>query len=435
LLLVSAYNFGLTIRNVAFFFFVFVIIYCSVKVGVTGFEPYIVSHIIIVLSQVVLVVHLTDIFQRAQALIEKQNEAKKITFATVIEEEEQGEEGYNDDNYDDEEAGDTATLLNNNNNSNNTNNEITTTSNQVADQQQVDGVDAVATKKPSSAVNSPSKSSTQSPRRHKHKSKTIKKYEISEGLDWHTVAKVYLHPVVRVAFEIVILIQLCVTIVNYSIAGPTSLAQLFGRKDLFFYTIAPFVFILAVFIIVTSECIRHIISVATMVKAGLLLLLIVIGGIIGTQINRISVPHWDQFLQPVLVAGVTMGGILNVYPVIYSKVRPTRRNILILLFSVIAGIIVCGIIVLVWTYFVLKIVPQTSAVPTEPSLAKSLQYGEIATVPMIEVIQKYNVSMNWMGMLAQLFIITSITVSFVTYGTALKHMRMLFFFCFCFVVN
>jgi len=236
----------------------------------------------------------------------------------------------------------------------------------------------------------------------------------------------------------------------YSIAGPTSYAQLVGKKEYFVYLIGPFIFILALFVIVLHKCIRQIISVATIVKSSLLLLLILVGAIVGTQINRFSDSHWPQTLRPLLVATVTLGGVLNIFPVIYSKVMPTRRNIQIVMLSVICGIVACGVIVFAWVYYVLKIVPQRSAVAGGPSLEKyvvlilfvvkklkfskksklnfnnnrSLQAGEIATVPMIEVIQQTFPHLTSVGAFAQLFILTSITVSFVTYSTALKHMCM-----------
>lgn len=156
----------------------------------------------------------------------------------------------------------------------------------------------------------------------------------------------------------------------YAIAGTTACAQFFGIKAQLAYLMAPFVIILALIVIIGHSHIAQTISVLTVVKSSLLILMVFIAAILGSQIGLIPKDYWGAVLKPLLVTTVTLGGIINVFPVIYSKFKPTRRNIMIFMTSVIAGIVVCGLVVIGWTYAVLKIVPQRGAKPTDPSLSK-----------------------------------------------------------------
>jgi len=47
--------------------------------------------------------------------------------------------------------------------------------------------------------------------------------------------------------------------------------------------------------------------------------------------------------------------------------------------------------------------------------------GEISTKPLLNIIAKTSSQFSWLGILINIFIMASITVSFVTVGTAMKH--------------
>nr|XP_006823213.1 PREDICTED: uncharacterized protein LOC102806930 [Saccoglossus kowalevskii] len=55
------------------------------------------------------------------------------------------------------------------------------------------------------------------------------------------------------------------------------------------------------------------------------------------------------------------------------------------------------------------------------SLFNSKQEGEIATVPLTNIIKEEYPQFNWVAMLIQIFIMISITVSFLTIGSAMVH--------------
>ncbi|XP_070538677.1 uncharacterized protein [Ptychodera flava] len=75
--------------------------------------------------------------------------------------------------------------------------------------------------------------------------------------------------------------------------------------------------------------------------------------------------------------------------------------------------------------------PSSSFLPTSTasvwnclqniSLYNSKQQGEISTIPLIKIIETEYPQFNWVAILVEMFIIISITVSFLTIGSALVH--------------
>jgi len=72
----------------------------------------------------------------------------------------------------------------------------------------------------------------------------------------------------------------------------------------------------------------------------------------------------------------------------------------------------------VWCYYILKIVPQTGH---EISLLAAEEQGEISTEVLIQVIDNEYAQFAWVATLINTFIMMSITVSYITLGTGLKH--------------
>lgn len=88
------------------------------------------------------------------------------------------------------------------------------------------------------------------------------------------------------------------------------------------------------------------------------------------------------------------------------------------------GLAVCWIINILWVYFLLIIVPQTArpGEDEENTLEYARKHGLISTVPLINIINKKFPSLAWIAYLVNIFIMISITVSFITLGAGLKHM-------------
>jgi hypothetical protein len=59
-------------------------------------------------------------------------------------------------------------------------------------------------------------------------------------------------------------------------------------------------------------------------------------------------------------------------------------------------------------------------------LVRAGKLGEISTVPLIKIIEREYPQFLWIAILVDVFIMLSITVSYITVGTATKHVSILF---------
>lgn len=268
---------------------------------------------------------------------------------------------------------------------------------------------------------------------------------LSEGPDLHTMGKLFLHRSLQVFFDFCVIWHLYVflllkknngnpifstgksvaILITYSLAGPTAYAQLFGVKDYMVYFISPFVIILSLVVIFGFRIIRQIITFATLGKGMMLVVMVALVGIVGFSMDIAPYDDWRYIGRPFLITTVALGGAMNTLPVIYAKLIPTRRNVRMFQLAAVSAIVICTLINITWVLFVLKIVPQEDT-EDKPSLHRSADRGEISTVPVIEIIDASFPQYKWLGLLVQIFIITSITVSFITMSSGLKHMRTLF---------
>ena len=95
------------------------------------------------------------------------------------------------------------------------------------------------------------------------------------------------------------------------------------------------------------------------------------------------------------------------------------------------GVLSCYLLNLVWCSNILKIVPQTSDNQNSNitrlenvTLEYAEKHGEISTVPLDQTIRgtiELEKEYEWVSSLTSTFIVVSISVSFVTLGTGLKH--------------
>jgi len=98
-------------------------------------------------------------------------------------------------------------------------------------------------------------------------------------------------------------------------------------KTMYLFLIAPFILLWALVVIFLSGFITKIISVATLVKGALLVVMVGLTSIIALQIRQGFTDHWQYIGRPFLIGTVALGGAMNTLPVIYSKMKPTKRNL------------------------------------------------------------------------------------------------------------
>ncbi|CAH1781707.1 unnamed protein product [Owenia fusiformis] len=143
---------------------------------------------------------------------------------------------------------------------------------------------------------------------------------------------------------------------------------------------------------------------------------------------------------------VALGGVINVMPMLYGKVAPVRSQVRGFRTAVLAGLGTCAILNILWCWSVLDIVPQLNSCfsynmkenntfhimtgqATQQrmlcyhnlSLEEAEKNGEISTIPLTKIIQSLYPSFSWVALLVELFIMISITVSYLTIGAALHH--------------
>lgn len=120
-------------------------------------------------------------------------------------------------------------------------------------------------------------------------------------------------------------------------------------------------------------------------------------------------------------AAVAASAAAEISRAFYAKARRHFRS------SMIAGIVTCYALNLLWAWFVLGIVPQTdsdaaSYVPPFPtSLQSAARNGDPATIPVNRIIDDRYPQYAWVASTVKVFITLSIIVSYNAVGLGLKH--------------
>ncbi|XP_074657904.1 uncharacterized protein LOC141910911 [Tubulanus polymorphus] len=252
----------------------------------------------------------------------------------------------------------------------------------------------------------------------------------------HMLGTMFLSCGLRQMFVVVIIIQFISILISYALAGSEAFAVLIGIDH--FYVIPVFVWILTFAIVFGFRFIKPLISLMTFVKGSLLLATVVVTFMVGAEIHHEISNDWKYVGAPFLMGTVALGGIINVMPMLYAKVAPVRHQVRGFRTAVLSGLTTCMILNILWCWAVLDIVPQLSGCSTPHqqantstdvhpvcianiSLARSNQEGEISTIPLIKILHKFYPRYDWVAFLIELFILISITVSFLTIGGAMHH--------------
>ncbi|CAD5118273.1 DgyrCDS6990 [Dimorphilus gyrociliatus] len=246
----------------------------------------------------------------------------------------------------------------------------------------------------------------------------------------HALGNLFLPCVVRQCFDGAVYIQFIALLTSYALAGSEAFAQLIGIR--FFYVIPLFVWVLTFAIIFGLNFIQPVVSLLTLAKGILLLATVAVTFFVGT-----SVPHdirndYTAVGEPFLMGTVALGGVINVMPFLYNKIERNRRQVSRFRFAIVAGLVTCTILNILWCWAVLDIVPQKEACYAyqmvnnsfcrhNSSLEESARNGEISTIPLTSVIKQLYPSYGWVAILIRLFIVISITVSYLTMGAAMFH--------------
>eukprot|EP01080_Neovahlkampfia_damariscottae_P007420 gene7420-11743_t len=248
---------------------------------------------------------------------------------------------------------------------------------------------------------------------------------IEKGPDLHSMGKYFLNIVFQWIFDTCVILHFVSILISYSLAGPEAYSQFF--ELIFHYKIPPvilipcFVIVIVCIVVFASKLVATVITGLTFFKGSMLILMIGVVGFVGFEVNVQFVDNWVFTGKPFLVGTVAIGGAINTLPIIYSKMKPTFRNINLFRLASVLGLIVCWLLNIFWCLFILKIVPQT-AEGKNASLHSASEAGQPSTVPLVEILNTQHPQFIWVGYLVAIFIMISITVSFIAMSSGLKHM-------------
>ncbi|KAA0161776.1 hypothetical protein FNF31_03562 [Cafeteria roenbergensis] len=248
--------------------------------------------------------------------------------------------------------------------------------------------------------------------------------------DLHALGKLYLDPGSRLVFDASVMLHFVSILVSYGLAGAQSWSKLTGVSSEILISVVIVGY--GTIVVVAGEAIKPAIATLTVVKCVVLLVIIGVMGAVAGSVGIVPTDDWSAGLEPFLLGTVALGGVVNIMPVLFTSVPFERGPIRNFRWAVTAGVVVCWVLNILWSAFILGIVPQTredalhdTAHPELAELGVSLEQaqeeGEISTVPAVAVIEKLQPELTWVSSSVTAFILLSVSVSFTTMGTGLKH--------------
>ncbi|XP_058941232.2 uncharacterized protein [Pocillopora verrucosa] len=216
----------------------------------------------------------------------------------------------------------------------------------------------------------------------------------------HTMAELFLQNGTKQLFKVIVLLMFVSVLINYALAGSQACLQLLNlRVD---YGVTVLVWSCAFLIIFINFCVLPFVSLLTF-GGGCLILAVTVWATLNLESHIISVPIFGELKyvgQPLVSGTITMGGIVNILPVLFAKIKPYISEIRWFYGSVIAGVLTYVTITTFWV----------------------ARYGVTFTYPLAKIVGSNYPAYGWIPLLIQILLIISVTVSFLTMGTGLKHM-------------
>lgn len=255
---------------------------------------------------------------------------------------------------------------------------------------------------------------------------SVQKKMLSKGPDLHSMGNLFLNKPGRVIFDISVILHFISILISYNLAGSKAYGELFGISQN--YLIGPFWFVMVLLIVFGASFMAATISIGTLVKGSLLIVMVAVVGYVGTLVSLTIQTHWwPEIGESFLLGTVALGGGINIFPVIFSKIQRTHADVQKFRIAVCLAIFFCWLLNVLWCLFILEIVPQFGTGNDENgnpviSLEQAAKNGDISTVPLSKVIDRDYKQYHWVSALVNVFIIISITISFIAMGTGLKHM-------------
>jgi len=213
-----------------------------------------------------------------------------------------------------------------------------------------------------------------------------------------------------------VIFHLITILISYVLAGTAAYNVLL--KTNFSIVLLAFFIIFSAAIIFLVKYIQYAISFLTLSKGGLLVVMVLVTMIISNVAHENYIDDWRYIGKPFLLGTVALGGGVNIMPVSFSNVKLSKPNVTKYIIACFLGFIFVWILNILWCFFMLQAIPQTG----DPiSLQNSLRNGEISTIPLIQIIESNYKDYQWIAYCVSVFILISVSVSYLTLGTGYRH--------------
>eukprot|EP01111_Echinosteliopsis_oligospora_P017740 TRINITY_DN7800_c0_g1_i1.p1 TRINITY_DN7800_c0_g1~~TRINITY_DN7800_c0_g1_i1.p1 ORF type:complete len:556 (-),score=87.90 TRINITY_DN7800_c0_g1_i1:22-1689(-) len=241
------------------------------------------------------------------------------------------------------------------------------------------------------------------------------------GVDLHYLGGKFLTGFSCYVFDAAVMLHFITILISYGLAGSGAYAHMFHVAHK--YLIFPFIFGFTLVIIFGARFLRSTVSILTFMKGSLLFLIVGVTGVVANHVHNHISSNWAYTGRSFLISTVALGGAANVLPVVFSRIGSKPKDMIKLMIAATLGLTTVYILNIFWCYFLLLVIPQTSPAndPTSISLVNTQIAGQIATIPLIEIIEQKYPQYKWIAFLIDLFIMVSITVSYITMGSGMKH--------------
>ncbi|KAI0214375.1 hypothetical protein LSAT2_000531 [Lamellibrachia satsuma] len=264
-------------------------------------------------------------------------------------------------------------------------------------------------------------------------------------LNLHSLGMMFLGQGMRQMFDAILLVQFVALLISYALAGSQAYAEVMGIRDV--YVIPVFVWVLAFAIVFALQIIQPVVALLTFAKGSLLLGTVVVTFFVGAAIHHQVQTDFTYLGESFLMGTVALGGVVNVMPFLYAKIQPVETQVRGFRRAVLSGLTTCMVLNVLWCWAVLEIVPQQNTCfyyqvrhnnsfhsVVDPEVAPRRQIcshnlsmesardnGQISTIPLTQIIHQLYPAYDWVALLVEVFIMISITVSYLTIGAAMHH--------------
>jgi len=240
--------------------------------------------------------------------------------------------------------------------------------------------------------------------------------------DLHNMGVMLLHPAALALYFLCVHLSYPALITAYAIGASEVYAALMGLD---YEKLIPFFVIgLGLLVCLLGRKIEPFVVFMTFAKGTVLVLVILMTSGVGFKLFRASTMSWSKMGDPFMISTLALAGTTKVQPVLYQSLDGTPRQVRIFRNGCLTALMVCWLLNVLWTFVLLKIVPQfiEKDLPPLATLEGAYKEHQIGTITLIYFLkERYSSSLGWLGITVNVFISISVTVSFVVFCHGWNH--------------